>query len=92
MSLHPKHKADLEKSGLFNQTIQNAQIKSVPPNEIDRRLGFPVPHVISAYEIPYPDGSSNFRCFYREGVEGEDSPKYLRPKGSRPFHTFPLMY
>jgi hypothetical protein len=54
-ALAPPHRADLEKSGLTDATIQRQKIRSIPPDLIDRLLGFPTPQVISAYLIPFPD-------------------------------------
>lgn len=53
-SLHPAHLEDLHKSGLSNEIILEAGIKSVPPRDISKKLGFDIPGLISMYEIPYP--------------------------------------
>jgi hypothetical protein len=78
-NFHPDHLADLRKSGLSEDTIIQAAIKSVRPDQINKRLGFNVPGLTSAYEIPYPgcDGFSRYRCFYAEGKTGH---KYLQRK------------
>lgn len=69
LSLHPLHYADLQKSGLSDETITLAGIQTVPPRHIRKRLGFDFPDLDSMYEIPYPgcDGFSRFRCFPAEG-------------------------
>jgi hypothetical protein len=66
--LHPEHLADLHKSGLSNEIILEAGIKSVPPRDIPKKLGFDIPGLSSMYEIPYPgcDGYSRFKAFYAD--------------------------
>lgn len=79
MNFHTDHLSDLQKSGLSDETIDQAGIKSVSPGQINKRLGFNVPGLTSAYEIPYPgcNGFSRYRCFYEDGKNG---PKYLQRK------------
>ncbi|MBT9168959.1 MAG: hypothetical protein DDT19_02311 [Syntrophomonadaceae bacterium] len=77
--LHPLHLADLKKSGLSDLTIKEAGIKTVPPNDINKKLGFNIPDLISCYEIPYNNSFGRFRGFYDSGKEG---PKYLQRKGT----------
>jgi len=79
-TFHPLHYADLQKSGLHNETIQSAGIATVPPDAICKRLGYDRQGLISMYEIPYDDEFSRYRCFYGEGKSG---PKYLQRKNSR---------
>jgi hypothetical protein len=79
MSLHPTHLTDLRKSGLTDQTISDAHLRSVPPYQIRKVLGFDLPGLVSIYEIPYGSGFSRFRAFYDDGKTG---PKYLQRKGS----------
>jgi len=76
-TLHPLHAADLQKSGLSNETIEAAGIVSVQLRDIRKYLGYNPPSLISIYEIPYDDGFSRYRCFYEEGKTG---PKYLQMK------------
>jgi hypothetical protein len=78
--IHPKHFEDLRKSGLSDETIIEAGIKSVSPDLINKRLGFNISRLASMYEIPYCDGFSRFRAFYEDGKEGN---KYLQKKGTR---------
>ena len=85
--LHPDHYADLkEKSGLSDETIQQAEIKTIPPHQINKLIGFNVPDLISAYEIPYGNGFSRIKAFYEKGKEfyanGKRKPKYLQKKDS----------
>lgn len=77
--LHPLHLADIQRSGLSQAESDKAGIKSVPPGQINKRLGFNLPGLTSCYEIPYPgcDGFSRFRCFFEDGKKG---PKYLQRK------------
>jgi|Deesub1362A_J573_1020465.scaffolds.fasta_scaffold00319_22 Mn-dependent DtxR family transcriptional regulator len=78
-NLHPQHLEDLKKSGLSEETIREAGIKTVPPSHIDKRLGFSVRGLVSMYEIPYGGGFSRFKAFYERGRKG---PKYLQRKDS----------
>ena len=80
LKFHPLHLTDLRKSGLTDETIYNAAIESVRPEDINRELGYCLPGITSAYRIPYPgtDGFSRFRVFCEE----RGGPKYLQRKGS----------
>ena len=86
--LHPDHLADLRKSGLSDEAIQEAGIKSVSPRDIPKKLGFDIPGLSSMYEIPYPgcEGYSRFKAFYADGERyykgGDEKPKYLARKDS----------
>jgi len=54
--LSPEHKQDLEKSGLNNETIQNAGLYSVPPGRINKILGPALgAKVNSLLAFPYPN-------------------------------------
>jgi len=76
-TFHPRHLEDLRKSGLSDETIKQAHIKTVPPNEINRRLGFNIPGLTSCYEIPYDKDFSRFKDFYDDTSDGK-KPKYLQ--------------
>ena len=80
-TLAPHHLADLQRSGLSDDTIAQAGIQTVPPRNIRKRLGFDFSDLDSMYEIPYPnrDGFSRFRCF---PAENKKIAKYLQPKDS----------
>lgn len=85
--LHPEHLEDLRKSGLSDETILESGIESVPPSEIQERLGFPISGLRSLYEIPYGvNGHSRYKVFYNEDSkvsdDGSEKPKYLCRKGS----------
>jgi hypothetical protein len=50
---HPEHLADWRKSGLTDETIARQKLRSVPPDMIDRLLGFRASAVRSAYLVPF---------------------------------------
>jgi hypothetical protein len=60
MSLDSEHLADLRRSGLSDDTIQLAHVRSLPPGELSR-LGRPFKAVRSAMEFQYhtADGTLN---------------------------------
>ena len=53
-ALAPEHLANILASGLFQATIALHKLRSVPPDLIDRLLGFKTPKVMSAYLLPFP--------------------------------------
>ena len=65
LSLHPDHLADLRKSGLSDGTIRQSGIYSVPPGDINRKLGFNDSRIESVMAFPYPgcDGFERYRLF-----------------------------
>src|SRR4051794_11209886 len=63
LHLHPDHKADLLKSGLFPETVRILGIGTVPPQEIDHELGFHNKRITSVLRFPYP-GEDKF-CRYK---------------------------
>lgn len=75
LSLHPDHLKDLRRSGLYDETIAEARIYSVPPTEIPKLLGWNPIKVESAYLIPYPgkDGFFRMKIF----------PTYIDEKGGK---------
>ncbi|TVM00177.1 MAG: hypothetical protein CV087_15365 [Candidatus Brocadia sp. WS118] len=85
--LHPDHLADLRKSGLSDETILEAGIKSLQPADIDKIFGYPT-FAKSAYEIPYPgcEGYSRYKMSYDDTNKinslGGERPKYLTKKDS----------
>lgn len=79
--LHPSHIADLKKSELSDETILKAGIKSVPPDMINKKLGFNISDLTSCYEIPYGKDFSRFRTFYTDNKNGKQ-PKYLQRKNT----------
>jgi hypothetical protein len=79
LHLHPDHLADLRKSGLSDDTIQEAGIYSVPPRDINKRLGFKDSRIESVIAFPYPgcDGFERFKLF-----PPSDKKKYWQRKGT----------
>ncbi len=81
-----EHYEDLKKSGLSDDSIQEAGIRSIPPNQINKKLGSGRNGISSAYEIPYDSEYSKFKVFYEEGKEyeknGDRKPKYLARQDS----------
>jgi putative DNA primase/helicase len=86
LSLDSDHYQDLQKSGLSDSTIKDAGIKSVPKDQINKKLGFNIDGLISMYEIPFDDNYSRYKVFYEQGKEfnkdGDKKPKYLARQGS----------
>jgi len=87
--LHTKHLEDLQKSGLSDETIQQAGIRSVTVEEMSEKLGFEMSGIESAYEIPYPGTDfPRFKVFYAEN-SSKKRPKYLQRRGSGNHLYFP---
>jgi hypothetical protein len=86
LGIAPEHKEDLQKSGLSDESIHEAGIKSIPANQINKKLGFSINGLASMYEIPFNEGYSRFRAFYGSGKEldneGNTKPKYLAKRDS----------
>ncbi len=88
-ALAPEHRADLERSGLTDETIRAQFIRSVPPALLSCLLGFDPP-IRSAMLLPFRSPAGGFmdhvrvRVFppYKDG-RGQTT-KYLQPRGSRP--------
>lgn len=78
---HSLHLEDLKRSGLSDSTIEQAAFHSVPPNDINKQMGFNIPSLTSCYEIPYDKSFSRFRAFYDDKSNGE-KPKYIQRKNS----------
>jgi len=72
------HLAHLRRSGLTDETIAQAGISSVAPQDLRRILGYLPKGFVSAYQIPYSTGFCRWRLFYENG----DGRKYLQRKGS----------
>jgi hypothetical protein len=95
-ALAPAHRADLEQRGLTAETIRQQRIMSVPPDLIDRLLGFPTPKVVSAYLIPFPDPRGGWMDHVRLRVfppflDAHGHPvTFLQPKRSGVRCYFPL--
>jgi hypothetical protein len=104
--LSPLHRADLEKSGLTDATIQAQKIRSIPPDAITPLLGFDTPRVTSAMLIPFPAPADPaggwmphvrmkiFPAIVKESGAGKQKTtstiKYLQPRASGTRLFFPL--
>ena len=96
-ALAPEHLANILASGLFQATIALHKLRSVPPDLIDRLLGFKTPKVMSAYLLPFPspdDGGwfdhVRLRIFPAYEDDRGGTVKYLQPKGTAPRLYFPI--
>jgi hypothetical protein len=91
INLAPEHCADLKKSGLSDDTIREAGIKSLVLANAKKLLGFKLhPGIQSLYKIPYFDLEGKELNFFRVKVfpsykdkEGH-TVKYLQPKNTKP--------
>lgn len=79
--LNCAHLEDLKKSGLLDETILKAGIKSIPLDQLVKQLSFSIPNLISAYEIPYNKDFSRFKVFYSNNNNGKKL-KYLQGKNT----------
>ncbi|GAX59894.1 hypothetical protein SCALIN_C04_0382 [Candidatus Scalindua japonica] len=86
MAIAPEHRKDLKRSGLSDDTIKEAGIKSVPSGQINMKLGFNIDGLVSMYEIPFDEDYSRFKACYEDGKtfnkDGSEKPKYLARKDS----------
>jgi hypothetical protein len=79
------HLDDLRKSGLNNETILAAGIKSIRPCDIANQIGYDVPEVMSAYSIPFDENFSRIKAFYAPDApttQKRKLPKYYQKKGT----------
>jgi Domain of unknown function (DUF3854) len=91
-ALAPAHRADLEKSNITDASRIAQGIRSVPPSDFDRLLGFHVPTAAqSLMLIPYPDPDGGYVDMFQvklfpalEDGDGHVVTKYLQPRGSAP--------
>lgn len=76
------HLADLQQSGLTDETIRAAGIYTVTPGEIGKKLGGNDGGIISMLSFPYPGGEpfERFKCWYEQGKDG---PKYRQNKDTQ---------
>ena len=90
-ALAPAHRMDLEKYGITEASRIGQGIRSVPPSDFDRLLGFPVPTAVTSLMlIPYPDPDGGYMNMFKvklfpalEDADGHAT-KYLQPRGSAP--------
>jgi hypothetical protein len=82
--LHTEHLADLKKSGLNPDTIQNMGVHTVVPGDIARLLGWDPQGVNSVLAFPYPGTEDFFRYKVFPPIKDQDghTVKYLQRKGS----------
>ena len=90
-TLSPEHLADLHKSGLLDETIEQAGLYSVCPSEIQRVLGFDSPELESLLAFPYPgcNGFTRFKLFPSLETKGGGTMRYFQEKGSGLHIYFP---
>jgi len=81
--LFPEHRADLEKSGLSDETIKIAGLCSLPASALEPLLGW-VPPVESGLVIPYPgeEGFVRVKVFPAYKDDSGHSVRYLQRKDS----------
>jgi len=89
-ALAPAHRRDLEKSGITEASQVGQGIRSVPPSDLDRLVGFPVPTAVtSLLLIPYPDPDGGyFDMFQVKLFPALEDVKYLQPRHSPPHLYF----
>jgi len=75
-SLAPKHLAYLKERGLSDDTIDQAEFYSVPPRDIQKKLGRPFQNVESVLAIPCGK-NERYRLFPPQGRM-----KFYQPKGT----------
>ncbi len=79
---HADHLADLRKSGLSDETIEQSGVYSVPPADISKKLGYSSSKIESLLAIPYDKDFERYKVF--PPLEDKDGHKikYLQPKNS----------
>jgi len=94
--LDPRHRGDLYKSGLTDETIERQKFRSVPPHMFTALLGFDVPEIRSALLIPYADPRGGWLDHVRLKIfpsytdaRGQ-TVKYLQPRRSGARLYFPV--
>lgn len=82
---HPDHWFDLKASGLSDETIQQAGIRSIPPVDINRILPSALADkVTSLLALPYPgNGFVRFKLFPPVKDKDRHSIRYFQHKNSR---------
>jgi hypothetical protein len=94
-ALASEHRANLQRSGLTDETIRQQKIRAVPPSMIDLLLGFPTSNVVSAYVLPFADPRGGWMEHVRLRVfppyrDRRGLVKYLQPRRSGVRIYFPL--
>jgi AAA domain/Domain of unknown function (DUF3854) len=79
-NLHPEHLADLRKSGLSDETIEQAGLFSVRPSDIGKITG--IGKVTSLLAFPYTASFTRYKVFPTHlKVQGKHF-RYTQPRGS----------
>lgn len=76
--LDPDHRADLKKSGLTEETIAAAGIRTIPLGDIDKVIGYSITEINSAYRIPFGDGFERAKVFYRRDATPPKGKKFRK--------------
>lgn len=87
LALHPNHLDDLRRSGLSDETIFVARIRSLVPTELGRLLGPKIAaRVQHAYLIPYPEADGFYRVKLFPPIPDKDghTVRYYQPAGTAP--------
>ena len=79
-AFHPEHLADLHKSGLSDETIEQAGLYSVRPNDIKKVTG--VTKVESMLAIPYTPEFTRYKVFPTTLKVQNKKLRYTQPKGT----------
>jgi len=80
---HPDHLADMQKSGLNDDTIEVMGVYSVRPNDIPKQLGWNPEKVESLLAFPYPGlNFKRFKVFPSFTDKNGNKVKYLQRKGT----------
>ncbi len=87
MALHPDHVLDLKKSGLTDTTIKQADIYTVCPGDIPKKLGWNPPQIKSLLAFPYGNGFERYKVFPFFKDKKGHTVKYLQRKGT-PAHLY----
>lgn len=78
LNFHPDHLQDLRDSGLTDETIKESGIYSVPPGDINKKLGKNDNRITSLMAIPYPgcDRYERYKVF--PDKDCPNLPRYLQ--------------
>lgn len=87
--LHPDHLGDLRKSGLSDETIAGAGLRSARPQDLARLCGRNIPEGTSGLVFDYGDGFSRVKLFPALRCGDGREVKYLQPFGSPVRGYFP---
>ena len=81
-ALSNEHLADLRKSGLTDETIEQARVYSVPAHLMAQKLGRVAKKIKSALAFPYRDGFERYKLFPALKTLTGHTLKYFQPRGS----------